>query len=91
MSIKTMKRIALVCALAASAAGLSGCGGTDYTPPPADVPAPPVTPVPPPVAQSFIEFVMAKVSTMLDTEEPTDIAAITATTPDDTEPVAVTM
>ena len=91
MSITTLKRCAIACALVAAAAGLSACGDgvTTYTAP--DVPVqPPVTP-PPVVTLGFIDFIIAKVATMLDTEEPSSIDALTATMPEDTEPVAVSL
>jgi hypothetical protein len=83
MSKLKIKRGALGAAALAAAAGLAACGGgADYTPPAADVA---------PVGDTFLNFIVGKAATMLDTEEAIVLDGITATMPEDTEPVAVSM
>jgi hypothetical protein len=84
-----MKKILTMTALAA-ALTLAGCGGSSHhdDPPP---PAPPTT-TPPPVSMvdAFFTAVMNIIGDGKETTtEPVATDSITATKPDDTEPVAV--
>ena len=74
---------------------LTACGSSSSddpfppnpTPPVVVTPAPTPTPTPPPATgDSFFARVLAMVMGQSETDEPIDIAAIVATTPEDTEP-----
>ena len=84
-----MKTILTMTALAA-ALTLAGCGGSSHHDDPAP-PAPPTT-TPPPVSMvdAFFTAVMSIIGDGKETTtEPVASDSITATKPDDTEPVAV--
>ncbi len=75
-------RVAALCTVLA----LTACGGDSKTtfsePPPTGG-----TPAPPPMASdSFFDYVLARVNSLLDNEEPASIDGVTETKPDDTEP-----
>lgn len=81
------RRGALAAALVCTALALSACGGDSKTP---HVNLPPGGGgggTPPPVASdSFFDYVLARVNTMLDHDEPAAIDSVTETRPEDTEP-----
>lgn len=86
------KRPGFATAALAAALLLSACGSDnddrhDPAPPPAPAPGP--TPAPAPAVDAFFAFVLARVSSLLDTDEPVAIDAVTVTTPDNTEPEAL--
>ena len=74
----------------AAAIALAACGGSNdrvHEPGPGGGGT---TPPPPPVAgDSFFAQVLARVASLLDNDEPVAIDAITATTPENTEPEPV--
>jgi hypothetical protein len=79
------RRVAGACLLVLAGAGLSACGGgggdgSSATPPPGSE-APPRSTI-----DAFFQYVEARVDAMLDSDEPIDIEAVTATTQDTTEP-----
>lgn len=67
---------------------LGACSDNDEREHAAAPPPPPPTgsTPPPPMPDSFFSAVLARVSSLLDNEEPAPIEAITATTPENTEP-----
>lgn len=81
-----MKNILALAALAA-ALTLAGCGGSSHH----DSPTTPTTPTPPvSVVDAFFTAVMGIIGDGKETTtEPVATDSITATKPDDTEPVAV--
>jgi hypothetical protein len=72
-----------------TALALSACGGSHHHDSQADQPPP--TGGTPPVAanDSFFDYVMARVTALVDNEEPAAIDAVTETKPEDTEPKPV--
>lgn len=83
-----MKTLLTMTALAA-ALTLAGCGGSHHHD---DTPAPPTTPVTPPVSMvdAFFTAVMNIIGDGKETTaEPVATDSIVATKPDDTEPVVV--
>lgn len=70
---------------------LGACGSSNDRDHVAETPMPPPTGTnPPPAAtDSFFALVAARVASLLDNEEPVAIDAITATTPENTEPEPV--
>ncbi|MGX4643677.1 hypothetical protein [Massilia sp. SYSU DXS3249] len=86
------RRGLLATAALCTALALSACGGDAGDKPPVPQPPANMTPTPPPVASgdSFFAYVASMVSSMLDTNEPVEIDAITETKPEDTEPQPVT-
>lgn len=75
----------------ATAAVLSACGGSNDRPHEVVTPPPPVQNPPPPVVStdSFFALVLARIGSLLDTDEPVPTDAITATAPETTEPEPV--
>ena len=81
------RRGALAAALVCTALALGACGGDSKTP---HVNLPPGGGTPPQVASdSFFDYVLARVNTMLDNDEPAAIDGVTETRPEDTEPKPV--
>lgn len=82
-----MKKLSLI----ALALLLAACNSNDDAPFPGQDPAPvtppPVTAPPVSVVDAFFAQVLALVAGQPDGEEPIDVSAIVATTPEDTEPV----
>lgn len=70
---------------------LGACGSSNDRDHVAETPPPPPTGTnPPPAAtDSFFALVAARVASLLDNDEPVAIDAITATTPENTEPEPV--
>lgn len=90
MSTSLSSRLPLVAAALCTALVLSACGGSDKAP---NVTLPPTTGTPPgttPVSSdSFFDFVLARVNSLIDNEEPASIDGVTESKPENTEPVAV--
>lgn len=87
--LPSRRRGALAAAAVCAALALSACGGDSKTtfsePPPVGG-----TPVPPPVASdSFFDYVLARVTALIDNEEPASIDGVTETKPENTEPAPV--
>lgn len=82
-----LRRIALGAAVIGLHLALAACGGHDDDPPP--VVAPPV--VTPPVVQvdAFTAQVITVAAAAPETTEGVTVDALVATTPEDTEPVAI--
>jgi hypothetical protein len=77
------RRAAGACLLVLAGVGLSACGGGIGH----NIPTPPPNSEPPKsTIDAFFQYVEARVGAMLDSDEPIDIEAVTATTPDTTEP-----
>ncbi|MGG7606536.1 hypothetical protein [Massilia sp. BKSP1R2A-1] len=71
----------------AAAMALAACGGSNdrvHEPGPGGGTTPP--PPPPVAGDSFFALVVARVASLLDSDEPVAIDAVTATTPETTEP-----
>jgi len=87
-SLSRLARGAALCAALCTTFALTACGGLDK--PEADAPPGGGT-TPPPVAanDSFFDYVMARVSALIDNEEPASIDGVTETKPEDTEPKPV--
>ena len=75
----------------ACAGALAAChSGNDDRPSPPPAGGGGTTTPPPPVASdSFFSLVLARVSSLLDNDEPVAIDAVTATAPENTEPEAL--
>jgi hypothetical protein len=91
MSLSFLPRLPLAAAALCAALALSACGGSDNKSPNVDLPPtsgtpPPTTPV---ASDSFFDFVLARVNTFLDNEEPAAIDGLTEGKPENTEPVPV--
>ncbi len=83
-TIHRMRNGALLVSLALL---LGACGGSNER---EHAAAPPPTgTVPPPVADSFFALVASRVASLLDNDEPVAVDAVTATTPENTEPEPV--
>jgi len=66
---------------------LGACGGSNEREHVSTPPPPPTgTNPPPPAADSFFSLVLSRVAAMLDNDEPVATDAVTATTPENTEP-----
>lgn len=84
------KRGSLAVALLCATLALTGCGSSSNDNPPPQAPPGGGTPMPPPVAtDSFFAYVMARVGSLLDNDEPESIDAVTETKPENTEPEPV--
>jgi hypothetical protein len=87
MSISLFSRLARGGALCAVLV-LSACGG-GLDKPEADQPTGGSTTPPVAANDSFFDYVMARVTALVDNEEPAAIDAVTETKPEDTEPKPV--
>ena len=91
MSTSLLPRLArgvTACAALCAVLALTACGGGLDKP---EAGQPPSGETPPPVAanDSFFDYVLARVNTLIDSEEPAAIDAVTETKPEDTEPKPV--
>jgi len=85
-NIHRMRNGALLVSLALL---LGACGGSNEREHVSTPPPPTGTNPPPPAADSFFSLVLSRVASLLDNEEPVATDAVTATTPENTEPEPV--
>lgn len=85
-TIHRMRTSALLVSLALL---LGACSDNDERKHVVAPPPPTGTVPPPPTADSFFTLVAARVASLLDNDEPVAVDALTATTPENTEPEPV--
>ena len=89
-SIISSSRVPKAALLLSVALFLSACGGSNDRDTPAVTPPPPTGTTPPPVASdTFFQTVLARVSSLLDNDEPISIETIPVTSPENSEPEPV--
>jgi len=88
MSYSLSPRLPLAAAALCAALALSACGG-GHKAPQVDLPPSGGSGTTPVASDSFFDYVLARVGSLIDNEEPASIDSVTETKPENTEPAAV--